>query len=185
VAIDIMKIEKLCKSLWLTLYISVASCTATSVAIEPQSKSRDPRYARLFFLREEGFVGFAGRGPISALRVTVDKKEIGSIVAGSYIFVDRPPGRHALGIIIIGSETTFETEVQVAAGENYYFEIGFKHGGLRIDDIRREAYGSVGTPMPAIKESPGFMFNQIDALRGEEEVKKLTVSGRSMHLTPN
>ena len=74
----------------------LAACAGTS-AIESQSKQKDARLARMYFLREQGVLGALG-GSAPAAEVKVDEKSVGAVTNGSYIFVDRPPGLYKLSV---------------------------------------------------------------------------------------
>src|SRR6267142_2270206 len=84
--------------LWALVFCLVAqfggckSSTVSEVALEPppQSKPRDTRLARLYFLREKGLVG-------TEVGIKIDGKPVGSVAKGLYFFSDRPPRRYATG----------------------------------------------------------------------------------------
>jgi Protein of unknown function (DUF2846) len=122
--------------------LQLAACAGTSV-IESQSRQRDPRLARLYFLRQSGFMGAA----IPAAEVKVDGATVGSVTTGSYFFVDRPPGLHKLSVQS-GLSLAFETEAQVEAGREYYFSVGVPKAGMPVQDLANQAYaGSSGQQM--------------------------------------
>src|SRR5882724_6889469 len=98
----------------------LAACAGTS-AIEPQSKQKDARLARMYFLREQGVLGALG-GAAPAAEIKVDGKSVGAVTNGSYIFVDRSPGLYKLAVQA-GMSLAFETEVRVETGGAYYFNI--------------------------------------------------------------
>src|SRR6266851_4504679 len=86
----------------------LAACAGTS-AIESQSKQRDARLARMYFLREQGVLGALG-GAAAAGEIKVEGTSVGAVTNGSYIFVDRPPGLYKLSVQA-GISMAFETEV--------------------------------------------------------------------------
>src|SRR5437868_6397024 len=125
--------------------LQLAACAGTS-ALESQSRQRDSRLARLYFLREKGALGALG-GSAPAADIKVDGKGIGAVSTGSYIFVDRPPGMHRLSIQA-GISAAFETDAQVDAGKEYYFNIGVpRTGAIGTDFVNQTYAGGKGQQM--------------------------------------
>ena len=157
------------------LALQLAACAGTS-AIESQSKQRDTRLARMYFLREQGVLGALG-GAAPAADIQVDGKPVGAVTNGSYIFVDRPPGLHKLSVQA-GISLAFETETQVEAGRAYYFNIGVPRTGAPGTDLLNQAYaGGSGQPMRG--QSPlnsGFsaaVLYELDPATGAAAIEKL------------
>jgi Protein of unknown function (DUF2846) len=153
----------------------LAACAGPS-AIESQSKQRDTRLARIYFLREKGVLGALG-GTVPAAEVKVDGKTVGTVTNGSYIFVDRSPGLHKLSVQS-ALTLAFETEVQIEAGGAYYFNIGVPKTGAPGTDLLNQAYaGGSGQQMPA--QSPlsvgfsGAVFYSLDPIAGAAELQEL------------
>jgi hypothetical protein len=153
----------------------LCACAGTS-AIESQSKQRDARLARLYFLREQGVIGALG-GTVPAAEIRVDGKPIGSVANGSYIFVDRSPGPYKLSVQS-GISLAFETDVQVEAGKAYYFNIGVPRTGAMGTDLVNQAYaGGSGQQMRA--QSPlsagfsGAVLYSLDPSAGASEIERL------------
>ncbi|WP_315724783.1 MULTISPECIES: DUF2846 domain-containing protein [unclassified Bradyrhizobium] len=99
----------------------LTACAGSS-ALESQTKQRDGRMARLYFLREKGLVGAMG-GTAATAEIKIDDKSVGVLRNGYYLFVDRPAGTHTLSVQS-GISTAYDTEVQVQAGQVYYFSLG-------------------------------------------------------------
>lgn len=153
----------------------LAACAGTS-AIESQSKLRDSRLARMYFLREQGVLGALG-GAAPAAEIRVDGKPVGSVTNGSYIFVDRPPGLFKLSVRN-GISLAFETETRVEAGGTYYFNIGVPKTGAPGMDLLNQAYaGGSGQQMRA--QSPlsagfsGAVLYSLDPTAGAAEIARL------------
>jgi Protein of unknown function (DUF2846) len=159
----------------LLLAVQLAACASTA-ALESQSRQRDSRLARLYFVREKGALGAMGaRAP--AAEIKVDGKTVGAVSNGSYIFVDRPPGLHQLSVETSLSGA-FETEAQVDAGGEYYFEIAPQRTGAPGTDLVHQVLiGGNGEPMRA--KSPlsaafaGFGFDRLDPSTGAAAVERL------------
>lgn len=130
------------------LAFQLAGCASTS-AIESQTKQRDARLARLYFLREKGLVGaLGGTGP--GAEIKIDSKSVGAVANGSYIFADRPPGRYILSVENKVSMGSFETEVQVDAGQAYYFSIASSSNGAMGQELLNQGvWGGQGESMQA------------------------------------
>jgi Protein of unknown function (DUF2846) len=153
----------------------LAACAGTS-AIESQSRQRDSRLARMYFLHEQGVIG-ALSATTPAAEIKVDGKPVGSVTNGSYIFVDRPPGLHKLSVQS-GISLAFETEVQVDAGRAYYFNIGVPRTGAPGMDLANQAYGG-GSGQQMRAQSPlssgfsGAVFYSLDPSAGAAEIERL------------
>ena len=155
--------------------LQLAACAGTS-AIESQSKQRDTRLARMYFLREQGVLGALG-GSTPAAEVKVDGKTVGTVTNGSYIFVDRSPGPYKLSVQS-GISLAFETEVQVEAGKAYYFNIGVPKTGAPGTDLLNQAYaGGSGQQMrtqsPLSAGFSGAVFYSLDPAAGAAEIQGL------------
>src|SRR5262245_551871 len=107
--------------------VGLTGCIGPSAA-EPQARRKDPRLARLYFLREKGMFGAVSGGTAGLADIKINGTKVGAVVMGSYFLVDRPPGTYKLS-----SETSlssaYETEVQLDAGKTYYFGVGRPRGG--------------------------------------------------------
>jgi hypothetical protein len=155
--------------------VLLAACAATS-ALESQSRQRDSRLARMYFLRESGVLGaMGGRSPAAEIKVA--GKSVGAVTSGSYIFVDRPPGLYKLSVDT-GLSVAFETEVQVDAGREYYFNIGSPRSGAPGTDLLNQAFaGGKGQQMQgqsALSSAlAGTVFFSLDPAAGADEVGRL------------
>jgi len=133
----------------------LAAC-AGSAALESQTKQRDAKMARLYFLREKGLVGAMG-GTAATAEVKVDGKSVGALRNGYYLFVDRPAGAHTL-TADNGVSMAYETEIQVDAGQSYYFNIGSQAYGAPGQVLLNQAYaGGSGTPLQSKSWFAGAM----------------------------
>jgi hypothetical protein len=153
----------------------LTACAGTA-AIESQSKQRDSRLARMYFLREQGVLGALG-GAAPAAEIKVDGKTVGSVTNGGYIFVDRSPALYKLSVQA-GISLAFETEVQAEAGRAYYFNIGVPRTGAIGQDVLNQAYaGGSGQQMRA--QSPlttGFsaaVLYSLDPSAGAAAIERL------------
>jgi hypothetical protein len=151
------------------LAVQLSGCAAPA-ALESQSKQRDARLARMYFLRD--------RGPPVPAEIKIDHQVVGTVVSGSYFFVDRPPGKHLLSS---GTSLSmaYEAEVQVEAGQSYYFGIGVPQTGKLGFDLIEGAYaGSSGQQLQPTSSIMGGMsaaaLYQIDPGTGAAVVARLT-----------
>jgi hypothetical protein len=140
-------------------------------AVESHGKERTTRPARLYFLREKGLL--SGLAP----DVKVDGKTVGTVGNGAYVVIERPPGLHQLAV---GNPLSmdFETEVQVEAGQSYYFNIAPRASGAPLQDLAVFALvGGKGQPMQA--KSPlraalaGPIFYRLEPAAGAVEIERL------------
>jgi Protein of unknown function (DUF2846) len=103
--------------------LALAACaTATTAPTESQSKQKDARLARLYFVFPHSMMLRT-----NSYEVKVDGQSVGKLVPDSYMFVDRQPGTHTLKVEPpMFDFAQFETEVQVAAGGTYYYAISVR-----------------------------------------------------------
>ena len=155
--------------------LQLAACAGTS-AIESQTRQKDSRLARMYFLREQGVIGALG-GAAPAAEIKVDGKSVGAVTNGSYIFVDRSPGLYKVSVQA-GISLAFETEAQVEAGRAYYFNIGVPRTGAAGTDLLNQAYGG-GSGQPMRGQSvlnsgfSGAVFYSLDPSAGASAIERL------------
>lgn len=149
--------------------------TGGSTVSESQSKPRDPRLARMYFLRESGLAAIYGAA--AAAEIKIDGKSVGSVVSGTYLFVDRPPGTYKLSS---GTPLSmaYETEARVDAGQTYYFGIGVPqvaHPGQNA--VNQALAGSGGQQMRATSPLMGGFsaaaLYQMDTASGTSAISQL------------
>jgi Protein of unknown function (DUF2846) len=157
------------------LAFQLAACAGTS-AIESQSKQKDARLARIFFLREKGIIGAMG-GTAAAAEIKVDGRTVGSVINGSYFFVDRSPGLYKLSV---GNSLSmaFETELRVEAGQDYYLGVGSPAtGAVGRDSVNVALAGGRGEPMkgesPLMNALSGAAFFRLDPSTGVAAIAEL------------
>jgi len=75
----------------------------------------------MYFLRESALVAIYGAA--AAAEIKIDGRPVGSVISGTYLFVDRPPGTYKLSSGTALS-MAYEAEARVEAGQTYYFGIG-------------------------------------------------------------
>ena len=121
----------------------IGLCMMVNV-LSRDSVAQELRPARLYFIRHSTFVGI-----INSPDVSVDGRLIGSIATGSYLVVERPPGRHTISLshwADFGRQ--FVADVEVSPGSSSYFEIAIAirgSGGIALPSLA----GEVGKPMRA------------------------------------
>lgn len=147
-----------------------ASSPIPEAALEPQSKQRDTRLARLYFLRQKGLIG-------TDVGIKIDGKSVGSVAKGLYFSVDRPPGRYRISCVNPIS-MDYETEIQIEGGRTYYFGIGTPQVAAPGQNLLNQALaGSSGQQMPAT--SPlmagfsGAALYQLSATEGAAVISQL------------
>jgi hypothetical protein len=129
--------------------------------------AQDNRPARLYFVRHSTLVGI-----INSPEIKIDGRSVGSISTGSYIFVERPPGRHTIVVSHWADFGQFVADVHVNGGESYYYEIAIATrggGGVLLPSLA----GEVGRPMKARVDSGSYRLNVLDPKAGAASVLKL------------
>jgi hypothetical protein len=148
------------------------SSTVSEVALEPppQTRPRDSRLARLYFLREKGLVG-------TEVGIKIDGKPVGSVAQGLYFSSDRPPGRYRIACVNPIS-MDYETEIEIEGGTTYYFGVGTPQVAAPGQNLLNQALaGSSGQQMrptsPLMAGFSGAALYQIDAAEGAAVVSQL------------
>ena len=158
----------------IALFGGCASSQSVETALESQtqsqSKPRDARHARLYFLREKGLIG-------TEVGIKIDGKPVGSVAKGLYFSVDRPPGRYRISCVNPIS-MDFETEIQIEGGRSYYFGIGTPQVAAPGQNLVNQALGgSSGRQMratsPLMAGFSGAALYQIDATEGATVIRQL------------
>jgi len=152
-----------------------ATSPAPEAALEsqpqlPQTKPRDARLARLYFLREKGLVG-------TEVGIKIDGKPVGSVAKGLYFSVERPPGRYRISCVNPVS-MDYESEIQIEGGRTYYFGIGTPQVAAPGQNLLNQALaGSSGQQMtptsPLMGGFSGAALYQIDATEGASVISQL------------
>jgi hypothetical protein len=93
----------------------LAACAGTS-ALESQSKPMSAQSARIYIVRPNAFSGSA-----MGANVKIDGIDVGAVANESYMFVDRPPGRHKIEVKVTAALSGVEHEADFEAGRTYYF----------------------------------------------------------------
>jgi Protein of unknown function (DUF2846) len=155
----------------------LAACsTVSTIPMEPQSKQRDPRQARLYFIWPR-----SAMLRTSTFDIKVDGQVVGKIAPDSYFFVDRQPGSYTLKVEPPFDWTYFETDVQIAAGRTYYYAINVKRAYAPIIagpvvGVMVVSHPQIGTPMQPREGSMSFAtykLNSLDAATAAGEMAKL------------
>src|SRR5262249_25760837 len=125
------------------------------------------RPARLYFIRHSTLVGI-----INSPEIKIDGRSVGSISTGSYIIVERPPGRHTIIVSHWADFGQFVADVHVNRGAWPYYESAQTirgGGGVLLPSLA----GEVGRPMKARVDSGSYRLNVLDAKVGAASVLRL------------
>jgi hypothetical protein len=113
---------------------------------------------------------------LSAGRIKLDGQPVGSVSKGFYFSVDRPPGRYRITCVNPVS-MDYEAEVQIEAGQTYYFGIGTPRTGAPGQDLLNQAVsGSSGRQLRSTSLMSGFSgaaLYQIDVAEGPAVISQL------------
>jgi Protein of unknown function (DUF2846) len=153
--------------------LALAACaTVSTTTLEPQSKARDPRAARLYFIWPRSWMMKTG-----TLDIKVNGEVVGKIAPDSYFFIDRKPGTYTLSIEPPFDFSYFQADVQVAAGGTYYYSVnsrpatvGLAGGGF----VTMQPTPTTGAPL---EEKSGMMatykLRAMDAAAAAVAMKEL------------
>ncbi len=152
---------------------ALAGCgTVPTTAIESQSKPKNARMARLYFIWPRSMMLHNG-----TIDIKVDGQVVGKIAPDSYFFVDRPPGTHSLRVEPLFDFVYFDADVQVAAGGTYYYAVNMKSTEVPLvgGGFVTLSQPQHGTPMQA--KSGGmiatYRLKTLDAAAATTEMAKL------------
>ncbi|OKO80984.1 hypothetical protein AC629_26280 [Bradyrhizobium sp. NAS80.1] len=109
--------------------------------------------------------------------IKIDGRPVGSVSKGYYFSVDMPPGLHLITCVNSLSKD-YEAEVQIEAGQTYYFGIGTPQTGAPGQDLLNHAVsGSSGQQLrstsPLMSGFSGAALYQIEATEGATIIGQL------------
>jgi hypothetical protein len=134
---------------------------------QPQTRPRDARLARLYFLCEK---------LLYEIPIKIEDKAVGSVCPGSYFSVDRPPGRYRIAAVN-ALTPNFESEIQIEGGRTYYFGVGTIQMGPPVQNFLNQALGgSSGQQMRSTSlmgSLSAAALYQIDAAEGPAVISQL------------
>src|SRR5262245_18955591 len=114
---------------------------------------------------------------MNSVEVALNGQKIGIVAAGSYYFVDRPPGVYVMQVrgSLAGWRGNYDSGVaiEVAPGSSYYFEVGPPIPRRNIDQIHGLVMGITGRPAPECATGPLFCFYSLDPNAGAAKVAEL------------
>jgi hypothetical protein len=160
-----------CRSVLAALVCAVLSACAATTALESQNKPLTARTARIYILRPGGWAG----GAMSA-NVKIDGVNVGSVAIKSYLFVDRPPGRHKIDMSISGEFGTNVHEIEVVAGRTYYMVVNVRTtaAGLRGGGVLVMRGSDVGRPVGQSSSVFGYSYlSELDPTAGAAMISRL------------
>jgi hypothetical protein len=163
------------------LMLFSAACASTSSTdsadpLEAQNRATNARMARIYFMWP------AMIGSPWPIGIAVDGKQVAKIRANTYVFVDRPPGKHKIAMQgVAGIAWTYEAEIEVGPGTHYY-ELGPSGGfdyPIGYGAFSRAANGVTGKQVKGSPYSPGLVFLEVSGQKGPAQLAKLTPLGGS------
>jgi hypothetical protein len=87
-------------------------------------------YARVFVLRDKAFAGIIDPG----WRIQLDGQTMGDLKTGTFVYLDRPAGRHQLSFFRGGDLAhVSRLDFDVAGGRSYYFRIELNEKGKMVE----------------------------------------------------
>jgi hypothetical protein len=152
---------------------SLTACAATS-ALESQDKPASSKSARIYILRPGALSGGA-----MAANVKINGAEVGHVANNSYLFVDRPPGRHKIEVRLTAGLAGLEHEAQVEAGRTYYFAHNAGAAVTTLGAVPIVIPGPTGGRQVSQKDlgtsllTGGAHLAELDAATGAETVARM------------
>lgn len=157
----------------LVVALALGACaTVDATSTESQSKARDARMARLYFIWPKSYMLKTG-----TLDIKIDGQVVGKIAPASYFFVDRPPGAYTLKVEPPLDFAYFETEVRVATGSTHYYAIHVKPAYIPVGySAMQMRHPNLGTALPQKGGGHNFAtysLGVIDSLGGADAIAQL------------
>jgi hypothetical protein len=159
-------------ALFLSLTLAACATVSTSV-LEPQSKQRDPRLARLYFIWPRSMMLRT-----ATIDIKIDGQVVGKIAPDSYFFVDRQPGTYTLKVEPPFDFAYFEAKVQVMAGGTYYYamsvrstEVPLAGGGFVT--LSQPQHGAPMEPTSTGGRFASYKLNAVDPAAATAEMVRL------------
>jgi hypothetical protein len=109
------------------LFFTVAGAAAQ---LKPETAAkpspRGPGQATIYFILPNSLNGAIWGKLAPTPDIKVDGRQVGRLVTGTYLLVNRPAGHHTIDSDVRGifGVTSWESEVELAAGQTYFFQIG-------------------------------------------------------------
>jgi hypothetical protein len=154
------------------LFAAGGSLLAEPAAAQTKAakESAKPRLARLYFLYPSMI---STPFPIG---LAVDGVQVTKIHTGTYVSVDRRPGKHKIAMQgVVGIPWTYEAEIEIGPG-SHYFELGpsgrFDYP-IGFGAFSRAANGVTGKQIKGSLSSPGLVFLEVEPQGGPAALAKL------------
>jgi Protein of unknown function (DUF2846) len=111
--------------LWRIAVLSIVAalmsgCVTTRTGADFASlsqKATKPGQARIVVFREQAYGGLFDQG----WDVKLDGQPMGDLKTGTYVYADRPAGRHQLSSEMVGFPGVTQRDIVVAAGRTHFF----------------------------------------------------------------
>lgn len=159
------------------LFFTVAGAAAQ---LKPETAAKpSPRasgQATIYFILSNSFGGAIWGRLAATPDIKVDGRNVGRLVTGTYLSVNRPPGHHTLGIDVSGifGTASWESDVVLAAGQSYFFQIGPKPTGAIGQDLANALVQNTrGQFVPGHGFMASFSFYSLDIEHGRAEIANL------------
>ena len=102
--------------------VTIAGCVTTRAGVDFASLSQKsgptkPGQARIVVFREQAYGGLFDQG----WDVKLDGQPMGDMKTGTYVYADRPAGRHQLSSEMVGFPGVTQRDITVTAGRTHFF----------------------------------------------------------------
>lgn len=142
---------------------------ATPAVAQTQSRtltkqsSGAPGRATIYVIRPTGIMGTGFTSP----DIKIDGRKIGELVGGTFLIAGRPAGHHTLEVQGGVLSTSWESEVDLVAGQTYYYEIGPQSNGAPGSELLAMALaGTSGQRLPGHGLMASYSFLSLDTEHG-------------------
>jgi hypothetical protein len=163
-------------SLGLLLLTVIDTAAQTQLATTASLTPRPSGQATIYFILSNSLGGAIWGKLAASPGIKVDGRDVRRLVTGTYVIVNRSAGPHALGIDVSGifGTASSESEVVLAAGQTYFFQIGPKPSGAIGQDLANALVSNTrGRFVPGHGFMASFSFYSLDTETGRAEIATL------------
>jgi hypothetical protein len=161
-----------------SIALSLCSCTHTRSGPTYdsmfQNASPQTENSRIVVFRNQAFTGLYDR----AWDIKVDGQIIGALRAGTFVYVDCPPGHHGLSLDLWDEPGTSRASVDTTGGHAYFFDAELNSNASKMD--AGAAFGLVGMAAAAsTTDNRGPIdFTPVDEVTGLADIASLHLADK-------
>lgn len=164
----------------LIIFSTLGLCSCTHTRSGPtydsmfQNASPQTENSRIVVFRKQAFTGLYDR----AWDIKVDSQIIGALRAGTFVYVDCPPGDHDLSLHLWDEPGTSRASIDTTGGHAYFFDAELNSNASKMDV--GAAFGLVGMAVASgMTDNRGpISFTPVDEATGQAAIASLHLADK-------